>query len=184
MPAAKAAGASPRKKHFTPRHVISGGQTGTDRAGLDAALAAGIAIGGFMPKGALAEDGRVPARYKLTEVGTAGYAVRTLRNIEHSDATLILHVGDISGGTLLTLNYCLRAAKPVLCLNLRAAPAALLRSARRFLDDCRPATLNIAGPRESKAPGVYAKARALLEKIFCGGEAAGKPYRSGRCQRF
>jgi len=150
---------------FMPGMVISGGQTGADRAGLDAAVAAGIPVGGFMPKGALAEDGRVPSKYNLTELASAGYAARTLHNIECSDATIILHLGEISGGTLLTATQCARLKKPLLCVDIRKNPSAL-RQLRRFLSNRRPAVLNIAGPRESKSPGIHEKSLALLTRLF------------------
>lgn len=40
--------------------IVSGGQTGVDRAGLEAAIAIGLPYGGWVPKGRIAEDGTVP----------------------------------------------------------------------------------------------------------------------------
>ena len=138
-----------------------------DRAGLDAALSAGIAVGGFMPKGARAEDGTVPLHYRLLETATPDYAGRTVLNIEHSDATLILHDGTLTGGTLLTLTCCKRLAKPVLSIKT-GDKNYCRRRIREFLSRTRPAVLNIAGPRESKAPGIYLRAMEVLTRIFIG----------------
>lgn len=152
--------------------VVSGGQTGVDRAALDSALAAGLPVGGFVPKGRLAEDGAVPAQYPLEECDSADYAVRTELNVRHSDATVILTRGGLSGGSLLTSAFCRKHKKPVLVLDLDAAdPQAPLLRFRAFLKDERPAVLNVAGPRESRAPGIYQAARKFLEMAFRAGPA-------------
>lgn len=152
-------------KWYLPEKVISGGQTGVDRAGLDAALACGIAIGGYMPKGARAEDGSVPSFYNLSETDTRSYSGRTERNVLEADATLILYNTKPAGGTLLTQKLCRTHMKPVLALDLTATanPISVIRV---FLNSARPRVLNIAGPRESKAPGVHYAAYTLLCAVF------------------
>lgn len=152
-------------KCYLPKKIISGGQTGVDRAGLDAALACGIAIGGYMPKGAKAEDGRVPSLYKLSEADTRSYSTRTELNVLESDATLILCNKKPAGGTLLTQKLCRIHMKPVLVLDVTAA-ANLFPVIRGFLNSARPRVLNIAGPRESKAPGIHYAAYTLLCAFF------------------
>jgi len=108
--------------------LVSGGQTGVDRAALDAAIELGVPCGGWCPKGRKAEDGVVPARYPLAETPSACYAQRTRWNIRDSDATLILTWGKPTGGTLLTLNECCKMGRPHLVIDLvgardtRAAP--------------------------------------------------------------
>src|SRR3989344_782830 len=92
--------------------IISGGQTGVDRAALDAALELGLPCGGIVPKGRLAEDGRIPERYPVQECDSEDYVVRTELNVIHSDATLILNRGEISGGTLITAQFCRKHKKP------------------------------------------------------------------------
>ncbi|MEM8679348.1 MAG: putative molybdenum carrier protein, partial [Planctomycetota bacterium] len=82
--------------------VVSGGQTGVDRGALDAAIYLGLPHGGWCPRGRLAEDGVIPARYELQETTAPQYAVRTEKNVIDSDATLILHSGPLSGGTKYT----------------------------------------------------------------------------------
>lgn len=89
--------------------IISGGQTGVDRAALDADAACGIAGGGFCPKGRRAEDGPIPPHYPLTELASADYPTRTRRNVHAADATLVLTRGRLRGGTLYTVQVARHA---------------------------------------------------------------------------
>ncbi|MGH7462487.1 MAG: putative molybdenum carrier protein [Longimicrobiales bacterium] len=148
--------------------IIAGGQTGVDRAALDAALSHGLQHGGWCPRGRMAEDGRIPARYRLLETDSKDYAARTERNVLDSDGTLVLNSGTLDGGTQFTLELAKAHRKPWLIIDLDAAfdtPAVI-----RWLDRNRIRVLNIAGPRESKRPGIYARARAALDRII---EASG-----------
>jgi len=92
--------------------IVSGGQTGVDRAALDVALALGIPCGGWCPKGRLAEDGPLPDRYPLRETEFEGYSKRTKLNVQDSDGTLLFTRQRPSGGTKLTLQYAQRIGKP------------------------------------------------------------------------
>ena len=97
------------------RKIISGGQTGADRAGLDFAIEAGLEHGGYVPRGRKAEDGRIDDRYNLIELSTSSYPARTRRNIEKSDGTVIFSLERaLSGGTRLTLELANKLGKPVL----------------------------------------------------------------------
>jgi hypothetical protein len=154
-------------KNFLPAKIISGGQTGVDRSALDAACACAIATGGYMPNGALAEDGKVPEKYNLKETKSAEYGQRTILNIVVSNATLILHSGTIDGGTLLTHEICIKKNKPVLLVNLLKDFRVCQAEIQKFLNKIKPAVLNIAGPRESKSPGIYKKALKVLSKVLC-----------------
>ena len=98
--------------------IISGGQTGVDRAALDIAIDLGIPHGGYCPKGRRAEDGIIPSKYNLTEHSSVQYIDRTLENVLSSDGTLILHIGKISNGTALTKEFCIQSEKPILIINL------------------------------------------------------------------
>ena len=153
------------------RRIVSGGQTGADRAALDFALASGIPIGGWVPKGRLAEDGRIPERYAgLVETGSPDPAVRTARNVRDSDATLILSHGPLDGGSLLTHREATRSGKPVLHLDLEELDAAAAAGElRTWLDSVRPATLNVAGPRASRDPRIAAATGAVLRTALKGG---------------
>lgn len=144
--------------------IISGGQTGVDRAALDVALERGVDCGGWCPKGRLAEDGPIPDRYPLTETPSRRYRERTEWNVRDSDATLILAMGELTGGTKLTQYFAERFGKPWFRVDF-ANPM----SAAELLDGLRSENirvLNIAGPRESTEPGVYEKAKAYLENLL------------------
>lgn len=147
--------------------IISGGQTGVDRAALDAAIACRVPHGGWCPKGRLAEDGPIPLKYRLRQMRTAGYSARTRANVRDSDATLILTSGPLTGGTLLTAQTAAELNKPLLLIDLAREPDPLPRI-RRWLArvaKSAPIELNVAGPRESQR-GLYAKARAVIERLL------------------
>jgi predicted Rossmann-fold nucleotide-binding protein len=144
--------------------VISGGQTGVDRAGLDAAMEAGIPVGGYCPKGRLAEDGAIPRKYPMTELMGDGYPARTEKNVMESDGTLILNVGTLSGGTRQTLDFARKHGKP--CLVLQLDTDAHLDAIRSWIEENEIRIMNIAGPRESKCPGLYIKTLTFLRNFF------------------
>ena len=151
--------------------IVSGGQTGADRAALDWAIAHGIPHGGWCPPGRLAEDGAIDARYKLTELASGGYRERTRRNVEESDGTLILNLGELDGGTLETQQFAAQLKKPCCVLQLDAGMTdEMAARATGFLRDHEMKTLNIAGPRESKRPGIYAAVTAALDLLEKGYE--------------
>jgi len=144
--------------------IISGGQTGADRAALDVALTLSLPIGGGCSKGRRAEDGVIPDCYPLTETPEADYDTRTRRNVEDSDGTLILNLGTLDGGTALTVKLARQMGKPCLMVALEDGiePTAF----QEWLDAHPIAVLNVAGPRESKRPGVYAAACRLLDTLL------------------
>ena len=109
----------PTKIHL--ERVVSGGQTGVDRAALDAAIAVGLEHGGWCPRGRLAEDGVIPSEYQLRETWSADYPVRTEQNVRDSDGTLILGHGPLQGGTDLTWRMAKRHAKPCFVVDLSQA---------------------------------------------------------------
>lgn len=147
--------------------IVSGGQTGVDRGALDAALAAGVDCGGWCPAGRRAEDGPIPADYPLEETREADYMARTRRNVEDSDATLIIHPGDLEGGTVLTLNICRELGRPHLVVNAAAEPMAdAADRLRAFVAEHGVETLNVAGPRASKWPEAAETARDLVGRIL------------------
>ena len=147
--------------------IISGGQTGVDRAALDVAMELGIPCGGWCPQGRRAEDGRIPERYPLQEASSKEYPVRTRLNVEDSDGTLVLTAGNPTGGTALTLKLARQLHKPFLLVDLArdASPSVL----RPWLQENHIGVLNIAGPREGESSGIYGQASAFLRKALTQG---------------
>jgi len=140
--------------------IVSGGQTGVDRAALDAAIYWGLPHGGWCPRGRRAEDGRIPARYQLKETEQRDYAARTERNVVDSDATLIVYRDSLSGGTEFTYRMTCKHHKPCLRCDLNAPPDPydVLTWLRQHL----VAVLNVAGPREQSSPGIGRSAYDFL----------------------
>jgi hypothetical protein len=144
--------------------LVSGGQTGVDRAALDVALERGFPCGGWCPRGRKAEDGRLSPRYPLQETLTESYAERTEKNVCDSDATLILGYGPAAGGTQQTIEFAAQHQKPCLVIDLSGSvDLALLRE---WLQNNAVRTLNVAGPRESEAPGIYGQAQTLVRQLL------------------
>lgn len=138
-----------------PRKIVSGGQTGADRGGLDAARKLGIPHGGWCPKGRRAEDGAIPSRYRLKETRTADYAERTERNVRYSDGTVVFTVGRPMGGSALTVRLARKLGKPLLQIDLKKyADREAVTTLREWMTDHAVAVVNVAGSRESQAPGI------------------------------
>ncbi len=154
--------------------IVSGGQTGVDRAALDVALEAGIPCGGWCPLGRRAEDGRIPDRYPLIETSERDYSVRTERNIIDSDGTLIISGGPLTGGTALTRSLARRLGSPLFIVDLREHESArpnllgtsVLDQLEQWLLENRIQSLNVAGPRESQQPGIHLRASQLLQQLL------------------
>jgi len=147
--------------------IVSGGQTGADRAALDFALKFNIDHGGWVPRGRRTEAGPLPLRYELCETGTTDYRDRTRRNILDSDGTLIVYRGQLKGGSLLTCTIAQEAEKPLCLLDLMSVEefeaGVILKS---FIQDNETRVLNVAGPRFSHDPWIYQDVRTLLEVML------------------
>jgi Circularly permutated YpsA SLOG family len=148
--------------------IVSGGQTGADRAGFDAALELEIPIGGYTPSDRWAEDGTVPERYTgLIDSGSNHPAVRTRLNVEHSDGTLIFTRGRPQGGSALTIKISRELKRPRLHINLfKVLPDSASDRIRLWLDSYEIKVLNVAGSRESKEPGIYEEVKGILLKAL------------------
>jgi len=161
--------------------VISGGQTGADRGGLDAAIYCDVPHGGWCPKGRKAEDGVIPAKYQLKEMKSADYRKRTEQNVIDSDATLVFTLGRLSGGSLLTVEFAHGHQKPWFHVDVDVWNR--VRVAKEIEDwlqgrgeydhdeyvaqppkDC---VLNVAGSRESKADGIQDLVEAIMIDVLC-----------------
>jgi hypothetical protein len=146
------------------RRIVSGGQTGVDRAALDVALALGLPCGGWCPRGRRAEDGPISALYPLSETPVRDYPQRTEWNVRDADATLILTRGKPDRGTALTRRLARRQHKPVLVVDLQKPvfPEAIAA----WLASHQVGVLNVAGPRESRQRGIYAEAAGFLYDLL------------------
>ena len=147
------------------RKIVSGGQTGVDRAALDIAIELGIPHGGFCPLGRRAEDGIIPSKYNLIEYESIEYATRTLKNVLSSDGTLILHYGIISHGTALTKKYCIQENKPLKIINILGESKSGGYNFTNWQKENSIQVLNIAGPRKSEN-GNYELIRKILYELF------------------
>jgi len=146
------------------RKIVSGGQTGVDRAALDSASALGLQSGGWCPSGRIAEDGRLRLRYRLVETPSPDYWQRTEWNVRDSDGTLIINRGRLDGGTLATARYALAHARPV--YRVEIGRRIRRERFRAWRARHRVRVLNVAGPRESKRPGIYREARRILLRLL------------------
>ena len=143
--------------------IVSGGQTGVDRAALDVALALGLECGGWCPAGRWAEDGHIDARYPLVETPSTDPAQRTEWNARDADGTLILTDGAASPGTELCKDAARRLGRPLSVQWLTSPDVVAFQD---WLRTHGIRTLNVAGPRESEAPGVHAQAREALRILL------------------
>lgn len=190
---------------FMPKRIskiVSGGQTGVDRAALDVALEVGIPCGGWCPKGRRAADGRIPDRYPLKETPSSTYPQRTEWNIRDSDGTLVLALElvpksnakvrernrspippwDLAfrGGTALTIELARRQNKPLTVANLNGEAT---KAVQTWIQACNIRVLNVAGPRESENRGIHSKAVEFLRQLLKSQSRESKTQSSKRKQR-
>lgn len=150
--------------------IISGGQTGVDRAALDFAISNGIAHGGWCPAGRHAADGVLDDRYQLIETKSSGYSQRTKLNVQNSDATLIIYRSELIGGSLLTRSFATRFQKPLMSLNLNDTITDNHARWHSWIDTTFIRLLNIAGPSEDRCPGIYQQTFDMLNTLLAGSD--------------
>lgn len=158
--------------------VVSGGQTGVDRAALDAAMEQGFEVGGWCPRDRRSEDGSVPIKYPLRETAARSYAVRTEWNVRDSDGTLILVLNEISSGTRLTVDAAKSHGKPLKIEHLAPKSSGLLTTDESLLEKVASViewierekirVLNIAGPRGSSSGDMYPRAKEFVIAVLHG----------------
>ncbi len=157
-----------------PLKIISGAQTGVDRAALDVAMQLGFECGGWCPAGRLDEQGVIPARYPVTELEKGGFLKRTVQNLLDADGTMILYFGYLEGGTENTVFHCIKNRRPYCLVQAsEVRPQRAAELAHAFVTGRKIAKLNVAGPRASKCPEAYdytvALMRSLLSRLAAGG---------------
>ena len=146
------------------KKIVSGGQTGADRAALDFAIKHNIPHGGWVPKYRAAEDGKVPDVYELQEMPTQSYSRRTEQNAIDSDGTVIISHGRLRGGSAFAAKMAKKHDRPWLHLDM--AKLAVDKAGRRlqkWVDDNSISVLNLAGPRQSSDPAIYDVTMKVLE---------------------
>lgn len=146
------------------RKIVSGGQTGVDRAALDVALEVGILCGGWCPAGRLAEDGPIGPRYPLAETPSVDPAERTAWNVRDSDGTLVLARPPLTDGTRRAVEAAQAQSKPLLMVP--PGDLAQVSAVAEWLELRKIRVLNVAGPRESTCPGVYDQAATFLRALL------------------
>jgi hypothetical protein len=146
--------------------VISGGQTGADRAALDAGLEAAFPIGGSCPVGRMAEDGPISHTYTLTEIG-GGYRQRTKQNVVDSDGTAIFYESYVRGGTEATVMFCIRQGKPYKLIDIEIVePDRAAELIIDFVREFKVDILNVAGPRSSSCSKIYGYVKQVVSLVI------------------
>jgi hypothetical protein len=152
--------------------IISGGQTGVDRAALDVALRHGIDCGGWCPAGRLDEFGKIPDRYPVQELQSGGFNARTLQNVKDSDGTVVVYPGELRGGTAQTVRFCVDLERAHQLINAsKFSDEDAARLIADFVRKNKIDILNVAGPRQSEWPAGYDYATRALN-AFLKGRAA------------
>lgn len=147
--------------------IVSGAQTGVDRAALDAAMENSVEAGGWCPKDRIAEDGIIPAKYPVRELSRAGYKARTKQNVVDSDGTVIIYFATPSGGTEQTLLVCIRERKPYALIDAEEFKIeSAAKKIKGFVEQNSISVLNVAGPRASKERRAYGYTKEVLQHLL------------------
>ena len=147
--------------------IISGGQTGVDRAALDVALRRGIECGGWCPTGRLDEFGKIPDHYPIQELQGGGFTERTLQNVKDSDGTVVVYSVELRGGTAQTVNFCLELKRPHELIDAsKISTEGAAKLIDDFVDKNKINILNVAGPRQSEWSEGYAYASRALSAFL------------------
>ena len=147
--------------------IISGGQTGADRAALDFAIEHGFAVAGYCPSGRRANDGPLDAKYPLQETKTAAYPPRTRKNVILAEATVIFNgLPEYSSGTHTAIKYAREHRKKYKVLHWFPDVEKDAAELKAWLKKYHPKALNVAGNGEEKCPGIYQHVFAVLMKAL------------------
>ncbi|WP_036251809.1 putative molybdenum carrier protein [Methylobacter sp. BBA5.1] len=146
--------------------IVSGGQTGADRAALDAGIESGFPVGGYCPVGRQAEDGEIDGKYPLLELG-GGYRQRTRKNVEESHGTAVFYDSALQGGTEQTVVFCIKYGKPYKLIDISLVDCERASEAvHEFINRHDINVLNVAGPRMSSCPAIYAYVREVIKTVI------------------
>ena len=149
------------------KQIISGGQTGVDRAALDAAIKLAIAHGGWIPRGRLTESGPLPPKYHLKEIKSFSYSKRTEKNVIDADGTLIISRGPLTGGSEYTREMAVKHRRPWLHIDLsQTAAFQAAMTINKWILEKKITILNVAGPRASKDSAIYRDTLNIIESAY------------------
>jgi len=147
--------------------IISGGQTGVDRAALDVALRHGFECGGWCPAGRLAEFGKIPSHYPVQELQGGGVSERTLQNVKDSDGTVVIYPAELRGGTEQTVRFCVDLKRPHKLIDApKISPEDAAKLIGDFVRENKIEILNVAGPRQSEWPEGYDYASRVMSAFL------------------
>ena len=147
--------------------IVSGAQTGVDRAALDAALECRVETGGWCPEGRESEDGIIPQKYPVIELPNSGYRQRTKQNVIDSDGTVIIYFGYPRGGTELTISFCIKERKPYALIDAEEMSIeSASKKIKKFIDENSVSILNVAGPRAGGEPRAYEYANKVILSVL------------------
>jgi len=152
---------------LTKLKIVSGAQTGVDRAALDAALECRVEVGGWCPQGRQSEDGIIPEKYPVIELPGSGYRQRTKQNVIDSDGTVVIYYGRPTGGTKQTIGFCMIERKPYVLIN--AEEMGVEQASKKidiFMGENSVTILNVAGPRASGEPRAYEYAKRVIHSVL------------------
>ena len=144
--------------------IISGGQSGADRAALDFAMEHGFVCGGWCPAGRMAEDGTIPEKYPLKETGSSDPSERTIMNVNDSDGSLIVYRRELDEGTRHTIQFAKEVRKPIYII--KQDDTINREEFLIWMDVNNIKVLNVAGPRESNDRGVYGFTFDVLNRLL------------------
>ncbi|MEA2013482.1 MAG: putative molybdenum carrier protein [Verrucomicrobiota bacterium] len=148
--------------------IVSGGQTGADRGGLDAAIELRVTHGGWCPKGRLSEDGSIPLKYNQKENTNKNYLKRTEKNVVDSSSTIILTVGKLKGGSKRTADFAEQYKRPCLVIDVNNNRKEIISEIVEWLENLHDSeiVLNVAGSRGSKAPNLQKDVKEILIAVL------------------
>ena len=147
--------------------IISGGQTGVDRAALDVAIEHRIECGGWCPAGRFDEFGKIPDRYPVQELPSGGFTERTLQNVKDSDGTVVVYPGELRGGIDQTVRFCVDLQRPHQLIDAsKLSTEGAAKLIADFIHENKIGILNVAGPRQSEWPEGYAYAARVLRAFL------------------
>lgn len=158
------------------KKIVSGGQIGVDQAALDVAIKLGVPHGGWIQKGRKTQRGILPEKYQLKEMPVAGFKDRIEQNVIHSDGTLIISHGELTGGADYSQKMAKEHNRPCLHIDLNEASVDMAGSKiNTWIIENEIEVLNVTGSRTSEDAKIYKETMVIVEEIIFLGLLKAKP---------